>query len=84
MDARYQSMAAMMGTQQGTAQVPTQSFNAANILGTPLPVVGNSNGSGTNGYSGSVGQKVPKQQIALIAVGLVGIGYLVYHFNFEK
>lgn len=83
-DSRFQSMASMMGAQTATAQVPTQSFSAANILGTPTPTVGNSNGTAIGNYAGSVGQNIPKMQIALIAVGLIGVGYLAYHFNFEK
>lgn len=83
-DARFASAAAMMGRATPTASVPTVNFNAANIIGTPTPVVGNSNGTLAGNYAGSVGQNIPKQQIAIIAVALIGIGYLVYHFNFEK
>lgn len=81
-DSRFSSMAAMMGGTGGAAPVPTQNFNASNILGTPAPVVGNVKGQ-TN-YNGSVGQQIPKIQIVLVAVAFIGVGYLVYHFNFEK
>ena len=80
--ANMSSMAAMMGNQSSAASVPTQSFNASNILGTPVPVVGDNKGR-TN-YTGSVGQNIPKSQVVIVAVALIGIGYLVYHFNFEK
>ena len=84
-DSRFSSMAAMMGGTGGAAPVPTQNFNAANILGTPIPVVGNNKGvTGNAPLAGSVGQQIPKIQIVLVAVGLIGIGYLAYHFNFEK
>lgn len=80
-DSRYSSVAAMMGGGSATASVPTQTFNASNILGTPVPSVGNNKGASV---AGSVGQNVPKIQIVLVAVFFIGVGYLAYHFNFEK
>ncbi len=76
----YTSVLGMMsGNQGGSAPVPTQSFNAANILGTAVPTVGDS--QARPAYSaGGAGAK----STALVVVALIAIGYLVYHLNFEK
>ncbi len=80
----YPSMASMMGGKASTAPIPTQTFNGSNILGTPVPQVGDAT-SGNPNYASGVGQNTPTPvQVVVIAVALVGIGYLVYHFNFEK
>ena len=77
----YSSMAAMMGQQSGSAGVPTQGFNANNILGTPSPMVGD-NKARTN-YASAIGG-TNNLHVALIVVGVIGAGYLLFHFNFEK
>lgn len=80
----YQTMQSMMGTgasTNGTAPVPTQAFNAANFIGTPVPVVGDNKGNPP--YGQNVGGISPKQ-VVIVAVALFGIGYLAYHVNFEK
>jgi hypothetical protein len=71
----------MMGNQGGTAQVPTQSFNAANFIGTPVPQVGDS--AGRPPYAGAVGSSNPIQTVVAVVI-LIGIGYLLFHMNFEK
>jgi hypothetical protein len=79
--AGYTTMASMMGGNQATAPIPTQAFNAANFIGTPVPQVGDS--KGTTSYASSIGGISPKQ-VVLVAVALFGIGYVAYHVNFEK
>lgn len=77
----YNSMAAMMGGGKATAPVPTQSFGASNIIGTPIPQVGDNKGS--QNYSGVVGA-VRQNHIVMVALAVIIGGYLLYHFNFEK
>lgn len=77
----YQTMASMMGKQNGAAPVPTQSFNAANLIGTPVPQVGDN--AGRPSYAKAVGGTNPTH-VVLIAVAIIGIGYLAFHLNFEK
>ncbi len=79
--ASYSTMASMMGSQGGTAGVPTQSFNAANFIGTPVPQVGDN--AGRPGYAQSVGGTNPVHTVVVVIV-VIGIGYLLYHMNFEK
>jgi len=77
------SMLSMMGaTPQGTAGVPTQTFNGSNILGTPIPVVGDSKANPN--YSGAVGNAVSSHHVVIIAVAIIAIGYFVFHISFEK
>lgn len=78
----YTSMASMMGNNAATASVPTQTFNAANILGTPVPQVGDN--KARPNYAARVGQGVTNTHIIVTAVAIFAIGYLAYHFNFEK
>lgn len=79
---QYTSVLGMMsGSPSGTAPIPTQTFNAANILGTAVPSVGD-NAARPN-YAGGVGS-LSSKQIAIVAVALFASGYLLYHFNFEK
>lgn len=78
--AGYGSMMGMMG-QRSTAPIPTQSFNSANFIGTPIPAVGDSRGS--SNYANAVGG-ISNIQVVLVACSLIGLGYLLYHFNFEK
>ena len=80
--ANYSSMASMMGANAATAGVPTQTFNAANILGTPVPAVGDNKGNPN--YASRVGQGVTNTHVVLVAIGIFAVGYLVFHFNFEK
>lgn len=82
MNGSYGSMASMMGANAPTAGVPTQTFNAANILGTPVPAVGDN--KARPNYASRVGQGVTNTHVILVAVAIFAVGYLVYHFNFEK
>ncbi len=78
----YGSVLSMMGGNRGgTAPIPTQSFNAANVLGTAVPVVGDN--KARPNYAAGVGGASNKQ-IVIVVVVLVGLGYLFYHLNFEK
>lgn len=74
------SMASMMLSNRQTAPIPTQTFNSANVFGTPVPQVGDN--SGNPNYSAGTG--AGKIRVVLVAVGLIAVGYLVYHLNFEK
>lgn len=77
------SMLAMMSQQQaGIAGVPTQTFNGSNILGTPVPVVGDQKGNMP--LSGAVGNAVLSSHVVFIAVAIVVLGYLLFHINFER
>lgn len=76
------TMAAMMGQRSSPAPVPTQGFSASNIIGTPVPQVGDN--KARPNYVGQVGQNVNSYHIIGIAVLLIGAGYIIYHFNFEK
>ncbi len=79
---QYQSVLSMMqGNQQASAGVPTQTFNASNILGTAVPKVGDS--TPRPDYKQGVNNLGSKQMIMVILT-LFGAGYLLYHFNFEK
>lgn len=79
---QYQSVLSMMqGNQAATAQTPTQTFNASNILGTAVPQVGNS--TPRPDYAKGIGNMGSKQIIMVVLV-IFGVGYLLYHFNFEK
>ena len=71
----------MKGNQQASAGIPTQTFNASNILGTAVPQVGNA--TPRPDYKQGVGNLGSKQIIMVILV-IFGAGYLLYHFNFEK
>ncbi len=78
----YNSVLGMMGGNKGgTAPVPTQSFNAGNILGTAVPAVGDS--KARPNYAAGVGG-ISTKQIVLVVVALIAVGYLLYHLNFEK
>jgi hypothetical protein len=81
--ATYQTMASMMGqgTNGATASVPTQTFNAANILGTPVPQVGDN--KARPNYGAAIGGTPPKH-IVIAAIVVFTIGYVLYHINFEK
>ncbi len=81
MGGGYSTMASMMGNQGATAGVPTQSFNAANFIGTPVPTVGDS--KGIPNYASGVGG-IAANHVVFVAVGLIAVGYLIYHLNFEK
>ncbi len=82
MNGNYGSMRSMMGNAPFVASVPAQNFSASNIIGTPLPKVGDN--KGIVNYAGAVGTNINKMQVVLIAVAIVGIGYLLHHFTFEK
>lgn len=78
----YNTMASMMGGGTSQGPIPTQTFNGANIIGTPVPIVGDNKGNPN--YAGRVGQGITNVHIIGVAVAFIGIGYLVYHLNFEK
>lgn len=80
-NSAYGSMFGMMGANATQGTVPTQTFNSQNILGTPVPQVGDA--AARPNYASGIGG-ASKTQVAVIAVVLVGIGYLAYHLNFEK
>lgn len=79
--ANYTTMAGMRGDNPAAAKVPTQTFNSANILGTPVPAVGDQKANPD--YASRVGRGVTNQQVVLVAVALFAVGYLAFHFNFE-
>jgi hypothetical protein len=80
---QYNSVLAMMNGSKssGTAPVPSQSFGASNILGTAVPQVGDN--AARPPYSAGVGG-ISTKTIVLVVVALIGVGYLLYHLNFEK
>ena len=79
----YTTMASMMGMGKSgaTASVPSQTFNAANILGTPVPQVGDN--KARPNYGAAIGGTDPKH-IVIAAVAIFVIGYVAFHINFEK
>ena len=77
----YTSMQQMMVTPAKTAPIPTQTYNAANIIGTPVPMVGDNKGRPP--YEGNLGGVVPSH-VVLVAIGLFAIGYILFHVNFER
>ena len=80
---QYTTMASMMGQGKSgaTAGIPTQTFNSANILGTPTPLVGDN--KARPNYAAGVGGTNPTH-IVIAAVAIFVIGYLAFHINFEK
>ncbi len=83
-DARYSSMANMMASsrQPGQAPVPTTTFAAQNIIGTPVPQVGDA--QARPNYGGTVGQQVNQKHVVIVVIAVIVGGYLAYHFTFEK
>ena len=81
---QYTTMASMMGqgTSGATASIPTQTFNAANILGTPVPMVGD-NRARPN-YASAVGGAANPTHVVIAAVAIFALAYLAFHINFEK
>lgn len=77
----FATMAGMMAGGSGSAPIPTQTFNASNMIGTPVPVVGDN--TARPPYAAAIGAANPKH-VAIVAVALLGVGYLLYHLNFEK
>lgn len=77
----YSSMFGMMGANMTQGTVPTQTFNSQNILGTPVPQVGDA--AARPNYAAGV-SKPSSVQVAVVAAVLIGVGYLAYHINFEK
>lgn len=71
----------MQGNQNATAGVPTQTFNASNILGTAVPQVGNA--TPRPDYQKGV-NNLGSKQVVLVVLIIFAAGYLLYHFNFEK
>ena len=82
MAGQYTSMAAMMGQSSSPAPVPTQGFSASNIIGTPVPVVGDN--KARPNYPGNVGGNKSHLHVIGVAVFIIAVGYIIYHFNFEK
>lgn len=80
--AQYSTMASMMGQKSGQVGVPTQGFAASNIIGTAVPAVGNQ--KARPNYPGNVGGIQAHWHTIGVAVLVIGAGYLIYHFNFEK
>lgn len=79
---QYQSVLSMMqGNQAASAGVPTQTFNASNILGTAVPQVGNN--TPRPDYQKGV-SNLGSKQVVMVVLVLFAAGYLLYHFNFEK
>lgn len=68
---------------RGTAGVPTQTFAASNIAGTTLPKVGNAQGAAGYSNAGAMAG-VSSIHVALFVVAIIGVGYLLHHFNFEE
>lgn len=83
MAGTYTTMASMMGqgSNGATASIPTQTFNSANILGTPVPLVGDN--KARPNYASAVGGTNPTH-IVIVAVAIFAIGYIAFHINFEK
>lgn len=81
MPNNYGTMSSMMGgSSSGVAPIPTQTFNSANILGTPLPMVGDNKGILPSGMI----QGQNNKQLILVALAVIAIGYFAFHINFEK
>jgi hypothetical protein len=78
----YSTMASMMGQKSGQVGIPTQGFAASNIIGTAVPAVGDQ--KARPNYPGNVGGIAAHWHTIGIAVAVIGIGYVIYHFNFEK
>lgn len=74
-------MGMMRGNASGAAPIPTISYDAANILGTAVPKVGDN--AARPPYGMGVGTTSMKQVIIVILV-FVAVGYLAFHLNFEK
>lgn len=82
MASSYGSVLGMMSnTGGGTAPVPTQTYNAANILGTAVPQVGDS--KARPNYAAGVGG-ISSKHVVFVVVAFIAVGYLAYHLNFEK
>ncbi len=75
------SMLSMMGQSTSPAPVPTQGFNAANIVGTAVPQVGNQRARPN--YVGNVGDAIHQYHVIGIAVAIIVVGFLLHWFNFE-
>ncbi len=71
------------GKAGGTSPYPNQTFYASNIAGTTVPRVGNAQAAGMSSNAGAMAGVTP-MQIALIAIILIGGGYLLHHFTFEE
>ena len=83
-DARFTSMMNMMAAsrQPASAPIPTTTFAAQNIIGTPVPQVGDA--AARPNYAGVVGQQVSQKHVVLVVLAVIVGGYLIYHFTFEK
>lgn len=83
-DARFSSMSAMMqaSRQPASAPIPTTTFAAQNIIGTPIPQVGDA--QARPNYGGVVGQQVNHKHVVLVVIAVIVLGYGAYHYTFEK
>lgn len=83
-DARFSSMVNMMmaSKQPASAPIPTTTFAAQNIIGTPVPQVGDA--QARPNYAGVVGQQVNHKHVVIVVLAVIVGGYLAYHFSFEK
>lgn len=81
----YNSVLSMMRGAQGggggMAPIPTQTYNAENILGTAVPQVGDSKARPDYGQAVS---GTGARQVVIVALILILVGYVAYHLNFEK
>ncbi len=75
------SMLGMMGRTASTAPVPTQTFGAANIVGTAVPQVGNQ--AARPNYAPNVGGDQNAMFIIGIAIGLILLGFLLHWWHWE-
>lgn len=64
-----------------SAPVPTQTYSAANLIGTPVPQIGQVGVTPT--ISNTVGAS-KKSHIAITVALLVVVGYMLHHLFFEK
>lgn len=81
-NSNFSSMSAMMISPAQSAPIPTQTFNAANLIGTPVPQVGDN--AGRPAYASSVGNNVNPHHVVFVVIALFAIGYVLYHINFEE
>jgi hypothetical protein len=70
------------GANSGVAQVPTQTFYAANIAGTTVPKVGSAQSAASGSNAGAMAGIKPSH-IVIILLIIIGGGYLLHHFTFE-
>jgi hypothetical protein len=67
----------------GTGPIPTQTFRASDIAGTVVPRVGSAQSTSGTSLSGQFATVQP-MHIVIIILLIIGVGYLLHHFNFEE